>query len=141
MKRNWKLFLMMGLAFLLTGCRAAEPAPTPVVEQIRVTCHRGQAELTRSYTQEDKLQRILYHLRQQDYDGYAKNDPERLAGDDLRMELLFSDGTCRIYRQRCDRYLSRDLHRWRNIPQEQGKRLRYLLYLMESDAVANGAAS
>lgn len=141
MKRNWKILLMVSLTLILTGCRAEKLEPTPVVEQIRVTCRQGQEELTRSYTREDKLGRILYHLRLQDYYGYAKTDPERMLGDDLRMELFFSDGSCRVYRQRCDRYLSRDLHRWRNIPQKQGKRLRYLLYLMESDAVANGAAS
>ena len=136
MKGKWKIFLLLPL-FLLTGCEKKEAAKPKVVQQIRVTC----GDVSRLYTRDDKMRRVLYCLRRQETAGYAPCDPERLLGEDLRVEMRLSDGTSRVYRQKRGRYVSRDLHRWRNLRDGQDYRLRYLLYLMESDAVANGAPS
>lgn len=130
--KKWKIFLLLPL-FLLTGCQKGEPAKPRVVEQIQVRC----GDLTRVYTQDDKMRRILCCLRQLELAGYPGCDPERQAGNEVRVELRFSDGSCSIWYQRCGSYVSRDLHRWRQLRREDNS-LRYLLYLMGSDTVANG---
>lgn len=133
MKKLWKIFLLL---LLLTGCGKAEPAKPRVVQQVRVTC----GGITKVYTRDDKVRRVLYCLRQQETAGFSPCDPERQVGEEVRVELLLSDGACRVYRQRCGRYVSRDRHRWRRLAEED-HRLKYLLYLMEPDIVANDAVN
>lgn len=133
MKKLWKIFLLL---FLLTGCGRTETAKPKVVQQIRMSC----GEINKVYTRDDKVRRVLYCLRQQETAGYPGCDPERQVGDEVRLELCFSDGTTRVWRQRCGKYLSRNLHRWQCLAQED-HRLRYLLLLMDSDFVAKEAVS
>ena len=130
--RKWKILLLLPL-LLLTGCQKAEPAKPKVVQQIRIEC----ADVGKVYTQDEKMRRILNSLRRLELVGFPTCDPERQVGNVLRVELLFSDGSRSLWYQRQDRYVSRGLHRWRQL-REEDPTLRYLFYLMEPDTVANG---
>ena len=127
--KKWKIFLLLTL-FLLTGCQGKPSAKPKVVQQIRVTC--GGEE--KRYTQDGKMRRILYCLRRFSMAGYPDCDPERQKGQEVRVELRFSDGSRGVWYQRCGKYVSPGLHRWRKM--EEDHSLRYLFYLMPSDIVA-----
>ena len=130
--KKWKIFLLLPL-LLLTGCKKNQPAKPKVVQAIRVMC--GEEE--KVYTREEKMRRILYCLRRIELSGYPNCDPERQRGEEVRMELEFSDGSREVWYQRCDRFLSPGLRRWQNL-REEDPSLRYLFYLMRSDTVAKG---
>ena len=119
------------MLLLFTGCGRAEPARPRVVTAVRVAC----GETIKEFTRDDKIRRVLYCLRKQEMAGYPGCDPERQTGQEVRVELQFSDGTSSVCRQRCGRYVSKDLHRWQRMAEED-HRLRYLFYLMKSDTVA-----
>ena len=128
--KKWKIFLLLPLLFL-SGCREKEIPKPKVVQQIRVAC--GEEE--KHYTQDGKIRRILYCLRRLSMAGYPDCDPERQKGPEVRVELLFSDGSCRVWYQRCGCFVSPGLGRWRQM-QEEEHSLRYLFYLMPPDTVA-----
>lgn len=139
---KWKilvLFLLcMGTFF---GCEEEKPPEIPLVTGVEITCLHGEETIQRTYTQPEKVQRFLYYLRRQETVGYAQVDPERIIGDAAWIEVKLSNGQSRVYRQRADRFWSKDCHRWKRIDESWGRRLYSMLILIPSDPVANPPAS
>ena len=140
MKRKL-LVLMVVFMMLLTGCKEEKPPELPLVTAVEITCRHGEEVIHRTYTTPQKVQRFLYYLRRQQTMGYTDRNPERILGDTAWIRVELSDGSSRIYRQRADRFLSVDCHRWKKIDESWGRRLYSMLLLIPSDPVANPQAS
>ena len=103
------------------------------VTQIQIVCCRGENTLTRHYTQPHKIQPVLHYMRMLKREGAADTDPERLTGDRFDITLYYSDGQHRIYRQRSNRYLSKNCAPWEKIDQQHAQLLYPMLQAMPSD--------
>lgn len=137
MKRKILAAMLLCCVFF-TGCRERVAYCPSVVTGVEVLCRDRGEELVRHYTDGAKLRRVLVCLRQQTMGGNVRVDPERLRGRALQVNLRMSDGSTRIYRQKCGRFQSKDGRRWQAVRQG-GDRLYYLLLLMPSDPVAKTA--
>lgn len=130
-------FFFLLLPFLLSGAagpRIYQKKPLPhIVTQILVVSHHGDHDMTRQYTQPHKIQPVLQYLRLLKREGTADLDPELLTGDRYDITLYYSDGQQKIYRQRSNRYLSKNCQQWEKINQEQAERLYPILQAMPSD--------
>lgn len=134
MKNKWKKFaiLLWGVLFL-TGCHQKKIQSLAVVTAVDITCCRGEQVLVRYYSQPEKVRRVLTQLRRCNTQGFAACDPERVIGDVFWIRVHLSDGKSHVYRQRADRFLSRDCRRWKNIEESRGRRLYYLMWAMPPD--------
>lgn len=118
-----KLTLVFFFCLLLTGC-AAKPKPLHLVTKISVTDRAG---ITKDYTEPQKMETILYYLRSLEPQGRPDTDPERIMGEAYRICVEYADGGQSIYRQRANRFLSRDAHPWQKIDPQKAAVLRPLL--------------
>lgn len=134
--QKFSLFLFI-LSMLLSGSASARlqrKASSPyMVTQVRVVCRHKKNTMTRCYTQPHKMESVLNYLRLLKNRGDADTDPERLLGDRFEITLYYSDGRHRIYRQRANRYLSKDSHPWEKIDPDQAQLLYPMLQSMPSD--------
>ncbi len=137
MRRKLQVLVIYCFFLCFLGRPSPVPTQTAVVTGVCVVGQHGEQFLCRQYTHPEKMRRILRYLRQLESQGYAPVDPERVLGDAYWIQVDLSDGQRHLYRYRCQRYLSLDSHRWKMTDTDQGGRLWYLLYAMDSDAVAN----
>ena len=137
MRKLLKLWLyMIILSVLLCGCRktlAEVPNSPDLVIRISLFYeHRGQ-RLERVYTDNSKMDVILYYLYDLTPLGRPEEDPESLVGDRCRITLHLSHGQTHIYRQFGNQYLSVDNRPWQKIDKKQASVLYHLVNHMESD--------
>lgn len=107
----------------LCACQKTPSAPR-LVTQVTVTDGNGQS---RDFTDPRKVETILYYLRSLAPLGKPKTDPERIMGENYRIDVAYSDGSKSIYRQRANRFLSRDSHPWQTVDSRKASILRPLL--------------
>ena len=135
-KRYGFYLLVLLIPTLISGSalrnRKSVTAPA-LVTQIDVTCHREYSSFTRRYTQPRKIEPILNYLRMLTYHGRPETDPERLAGNAYEITLHYANGRTSTYRQRGDRYLSKDGQPWEILRPEQAGLLFPLLESTASD--------
>lgn len=115
MGKRRKILLLCVLILTLSGCAPREETPLRVVTQVDVACDRGYQIWRRQYKSPEKIKEVLNYLRLQDSLGAVETDPERLTGDALQIKVWLSDGTSRIYYQKSEQYLSKQLHAWQTI--------------------------
>ena len=125
MEKFYKLTCAFFCCLMLCACDKKPTAPN-LVTKISVTDSTG---LTHAYTEPQKMEVLLYYLRALEPSGKVKTDPERILGQSYRICVEFSDGQQTIYRQRANRFLSRDSHPWQNI---NSKKAAYLQPLLEA---------
>ena len=131
MAKFWKLFIAFVICFSLFGC-GKQPKSLHLVTKISVTDGKG---ITRDFTEPKKMETILYYLRGLDPLGRPQTDPERIMGESYRIHIEYADGGKSIYRQRANRFLSRDSHPWQTVDPKKAAVLRPLL---ESISHSNG---
>ncbi|MBE6975688.1 MAG: hypothetical protein E7439_00605 [Ruminococcaceae bacterium] len=107
--------------------------PLQVVTQIDVTYENGAIRTVRHYKDAGKMKQVLNYLRLIDPYGTPALDPEYIKGSDFRIELTYSDGSSKVYRQKADRYMQIDDGPWRSINPARAEELSLLLGQMESD--------
>ena len=122
-----KLSLIFCCCLLLSGCKASEK-PLQLVTKVSVTDQTG---LTRHYTQPQQMETLLYYLRSLGAQGRPNTDPERILGEHYLIRLEYSDGQTSIYRQRANRFLSRDSRPWQIISPKRAALLKPLLQSMD----------
>lgn len=137
MRKRYGLYLLLLLIpALLSGSalRSRKSASPPaLVTQIDVVCQREYSSFTRHYTQTRKIEPILNYLRMLTYHGRPEDDPEQLAGNAYEIILYYANGRTSTFRQRADRYLSKDGQPWEKIRPEQAGLLFPLLESTASD--------
>lgn len=130
--RKTGIFLLF-LGTLLTGCTSQPEAPLPLVTRVQISGQLQDAPFSSQYTDPDKMETILRYLRGLKTGGAPDTDPERIMGSHYRICIYRSDGTCHIYRQQADRYLSVDSRPWKKIPPKKALRLAGLLKTLPPD--------
>lgn len=132
------LFFVIGLlCSFLGGCMhfVVKPAEAPVrvVTQIHVTCDNGSICSERHYSDAEKMKHVLNYLRLIDPYGRPAVDPEIIQGSSFYIELGYSDGSKKVYRQKANRYMQVDGGEWKTINPNRAEDLSILLGQMESD--------
>lgn len=127
MGRFWKCFSLLLLPFLLTGCKKATHTPPSLVTQVTVTGIIQDSPVQADYSDPQKMEVILFYLRGLESLGRPDRDPERILGDHVRITVTLSDGSCHIYHQRANRFLSRDSQPWQRIDPQKAHLLAPLL--------------
>ena len=128
----FKSILIILLLCMLSGCggdRVGEtkPAGYRVVTQIHVFQRNTFGETEYRYEDPERMQQILNYLRWVDPYGIPEEDPMTQPGEEFVIRMYYSDGTTKIYHQRCDRYLRVGEGAWKKIAPERGRELRGLL--------------
>lgn len=121
MKRMISACILLGS--LLCGCgRDATTVPVcRVVTQIRVTAAGEGAYLQRTVTQAAELSTVLNYLRQLEPRVRVSIQPDSFRATAYTIDVTYSDGSSRVYRQIHDEYLQTDSGPWRKIDPRQGK--------------------
>ena len=104
-----------------------------MVTHIQVICERGEDIIERQYVQPHKTSAILTYLRLLKCGSRAQTDPEQLTGDHFEIILYNSSGERSIYRQRANRYFSKNSGAWVKILPEQAGLLYPLILAMPGD--------
>ena len=132
-----RFFCLVLMLFMLCGCRQEAPRETEAlcnyVTRVDMTCSSGGQMLYKQYTQDEKIESVLYYLRLLENDGDLQMLPRNATGADFEILLFFSDGGCRSYRQKGAAYLSQDGGPWKILKQRQGRKLMTLFKLLPSD--------
>ena len=123
MARICKLLIALVCCFSLMGCSKQQKS-LHLVTKISITDDKG---IIKSFTEPQKMETILYYLRGLDPAGKPGTDPERIIGDAYRIDIEYADGGQSIYRQRANRFLSKDSHPWQTIDPKKAAILRPLL--------------
>ena len=123
--------------FCLAGCSRQLPEETAplchYVVRAEVVCHIGNETVSKQFTEDGKIESVLYYLRLLEDDGDLERLPRNAEGADFEILLFFSDGGCRLYRQKGAEYISQDGGPWRILKQRQGSRLQTLFKLLPGD--------
>ena len=136
-KGLYLIFLLGLLCSLLGGCMhfVTRPAETPVrvVTHIDITYENGSIQTQRHYEDDKKMNQVLNYLRLIDPYGRPAVDPEIIKGSQFHIELAYSDGSSKVYRQKADRYMQIDGGDWKTIDPARAEELSLLLGQLESD--------
>lgn len=127
------LILILALLSLLTACGNAPEQPVRLVTAVELEYLFQGDRVVRHYTQPEKIDAVLHYLASLRDFGRAGQNPQLLRGPSYRIRLLLSDGSSRLIRQRCGRYLSRDSGHWLLIAPHHATRLHMLLLTYGSD--------
>ena len=123
--------------FCLSGCHRQTSSETEplchYVVRAEVTCHTGGETVSKQFTADAKIESVLHYLRLLEDNGDVDRLPRNAEGADYEILLFFSDGGCRLYRQKGTGYLSKDGGPWLILKQRQGSRLQTLFKLLPSD--------
>ena len=132
-----RVFIAVWILVLLSGCHRQEPEETEAlcnyVTRVDITCHSGGQMLYKQYTQDPKIESVLYYLRLLEDDGYVEKLPRSADGAEYEIQLFFSDGGIRRYQQKGAEYISQDAGPWRILKPRQGRKLLTLFRLLPSD--------
>lgn len=141
-RRSCKVFsiLFLIISFLISaGCTAAQSKPTEeyrIVTQIDVMYHKKPIVSEGSFTDPEKMQKILYYLRKISPYGTPSDDPEQVQSSDFYITLCYSDNTKKVYQQRDDRFMRVDGGPWKRIDPKRAVMLSRILGTLDSDTDA-----
>lgn len=132
--KNFSIILLL-LCVILCGTInvCAKSSDLNVITQVQVICHRGNSTVNRIYVQPHKIEAVLNYLRLLKCKGAPDTDPEQMAGDSYEIILYDAGGQCSIYRQRANRFFSKNSQPWKNILPEQASLLYPLVQSIPTD--------
>lgn len=141
MKQYEKFIVCILLVLVIvSGCSQIhtpnDTAPgTRMAVRVDVYCVQDDASFERSYTQPEKLEAMLLYLRLLKPQGRAEVNPEELLGTVSQITVHLSGGEKRVYRIRCNSFLSVDAKPWQNIDPGHAADLYPLLLIMDGDPI------
>ena len=130
------MVIILLILFLNTGCSSQvdiQPKPYRVVTQIDVVYHKHPIVSDGSFTNPEKMQKIMYYLRRISPYGKPLDDPEQIQGSDFYITLRYSDNTQKVYQQRDDRFMRVNGGPWKRIDPKRAMMLSRILGTLESD--------
>lgn len=130
-----RLIFIVLCVSLLSGCGKSAPKTDrpSVVTLVEVSVSQGGRVVHYRYSQEDKMQAVLYYLRSLQPSRSAPIEAETFRTDAYRICLTMSDGGQRVYHQLYDEYLQKDNGPWQRVDQARASSLPQLLKLIPSD--------
>lgn len=132
-----RLIFMILCLGLLSGCGKSAPKedrPT-IVTLVEVSAMQDGRVIHYRYSQEDKMQAVLYYLRSLQPSNSAPIEADTFRTNSYRICLTLSDGQQRVYHQLYDEYLQKDNGPWQRIDRARASSLPQLLKLIPSDEV------
>ncbi len=138
--KKWNYFgmFLFFAFFIFSGCSRIDTGNDDrnrFVSQIDVVYTNEEGTQLFHYTTPEKMQTILLYLRLLKPEKQATLNPERLTGSVYKITVHFSNGQQCIYRQRADRFLSKNAKPWQEIDRQQAQTLPRLLKKLPSDSV------
>lgn len=134
MKKKINLFIVLSIAaFCMCGCQGNQRPLCRVVTQVDIACDHEGIPIRRHYTDTEKMEAVLLHLRLLRPSGAPAIDPEALDADVYEITVSLSDGQQRIYQQKDHRYFRKGTSGWQCIAPERASRLYTLLRQYQSD--------
>ena len=110
------------------------PTAYRVVWRIEVTYRNTDQVAQRFYEDQEQLQMIMNYLRWIKPYGTPEEDPMTQQGEEIEVQLQYSDGTTKTYRQRCGRYFREGDKPWKKLEPEQARELSRLLGVLDGEA-------
>lgn len=129
--RKFSILLLMPAFF--TVFVSAEGNNVNIITGVQITCHKENIVVTRQYIQPHKISAVLNYLRLLKCSGKADTDPEQLTGDSFEIILQDAAGQRSIYRQRANRFISKNSKPWEQVSPKQASRLYPLIQAMPTD--------
>ena len=134
--RRWVFFVWL-LPLFLAGCRVCKPIESqteyPVVIEVQIVHHLGEAKEQRQYKTAENISMVLNYLRLIKLEGVPQEDPMSQGGGLYHIILIRSDGSQVEYVQKADRYLWRPTGGWQMINKDQAPQLGQLFRALPSD--------
>ena len=131
--------ILLIISILLCGCTHYAPPgenhQVRVVTRIDVLTNTEASTQKHSYTDNEKMEVILYYLRNLQPDKATPITPDTFRSDSYEICLTMSDGSQTIYRQIYDEYLQKNGGRWHSIDRALGGILPKVLDGMSSDGL------
>ena len=134
MKKKISLFFVACFAAAcLCGCQKSKRQLCRYVTQVDIYCDHDGLPIHRSYTDTEKMEAALLHLRLLRPGGAPLVDPETVDADLYEICVILSDGERHVYKQKDHRYFRSEGNGWQTIPPEQAAGLYTLLRHYQSD--------
>lgn len=140
MKRTVLIFILFCFSsIIMSGCLANHSRPlTKVVTQVDISCQQEDVNISRHYTDTQKMEYVLLYLRLLKRKGKPDADPDTLDKDIYEITVRFSDGSNRVYRQKAHKYFSEGVGAWQLIDPAQAAGLYKLMEKLPSDLPNQG---
>lgn len=124
---------MLGL-LLLTGCGGKPSAAGRfVVAKITVAQPQNGVLTEKTFTDQQKMGKILNLLRSLGQQFTPALDPDTLPEESIQILVRFQDGSARFYQTKSDLYIRTDQAPWQQADRGQLIKLRLLLQELSSD--------
>ena len=135
MKKAITIFILFCFtSIIMSGCLANHSRPlTKVVTQVDISCQQEDVNISRHYTDSQKMEYVLLYLRLLKRKGKPDADPDTMDKDIYEITVHFSDGSSRLYRQKAHRYFSEGSGAWQMIDPVQAAGLYKLMEHLPSD--------
>lgn len=114
--KKWILCLTALVLMAVTGCgKRQEPKPLKVVTQIVVNCENCASLTRRYYNTEEKMQMVLQHIRGIGIQDTPQIDPETIQSRVIHINIIFSDGSRKVYSMKSNNYFREGNGPWKEI--------------------------
>ncbi len=130
------LILVIFCLPMLAGCTAKKQLQRPVarvVTQIQISGQHKDVQVQRYYASNQKIEHVLLYLRLLKPRFVSQEHASLPSDDTYRIQIFFSDGSNRIYRQHAHRYLAVDNGPWEQIDPADAAGLYMLMRALPSD--------
>ncbi len=132
--KKYTVFLFCIIGSLLFGGFAGPKRNTPLCRVVTRVDIRCDEESLRTYTDTEKIEAVLLYLRLLDPLRPAKAAPEQFPNGEFQIQLTFSQGENRVFRQKAHRFFARDNAPWQTMDPRQATGLYTLILALPSDA-------
>lgn len=134
MKKKICAFLVLCIApVLLFGCQKSKRQLCRYVTQIDVYCDHDGLPILRRYTDTEKMEAVLLHLRLLHPGDAPQVDPETVDADLYQICVYLSDGQRHLYNQKDHRYFRCEGSGWQTVTPDRAARLYTVLRHYQSD--------
>ena len=128
------LWILCICTALLCGCREKEPdAASRLVSQVDITCQEEDVQISRHYTDPQKMENVLLYLRLLKPKITPQAEASAAEGEIYHIRVRRADNTEILYWQKDHRYFAKGQEPWREIEPEQADGLYRLIRQMDSD--------
>jgi len=117
----------------LFGCKAKTPSVPRVVSSVTVDWNRDGHSFTRYYTDLQKMEAVLLHLRLAQTEVPPEAVPEAVTNSVYKITVSLIDGTQHHYQQQQHRFFRFEQEPWQSISPERAAQLYTLLRQNKSD--------
>ena len=136
--KHLTILLFFAFALILPGCAGSRDPyipPSRVVSSVDIYCQKPSGNLSRHYTDPEKIEAILHYVRLLDPNGPTPVTEDAAQSASYEIVVHLQDGGIRIHRQQGDSFAALHRRYWGRIDRSLGLRLGHMLTLLPSDPV------